>query len=171
MNTDLQYKVFDWLRFPLIVGVVLIHCFGKPFDYEALDFNHLSNMDCYNLFRVSISKVLTHICVPTFYFISSYLFFKGLETWNRDRWIQKIRRRVKTLFIPFLIWNTIAILFALQSILRHEGWEGFQTFMANNDYLHLYWDCHEWNLDRTNWLGCVNSASSPYLIPLWFLRD
>ena len=89
MNTDLQYKVFDWLRFPLIVGVVLIHCFGKSFDYEALDFYHLSSMDCYNLFRVSISKVLTHICVPTFYFISSYLFFKGLETWNRDRWIQK----------------------------------------------------------------------------------
>lgn len=33
--SDLQFRVFDWLRFPLIVGVVFIHCFGKPFEYEA----------------------------------------------------------------------------------------------------------------------------------------
>ena len=52
MESQLIYKVFDWLRFPLIVGVVFIHSFGKPFDYEALDIYNLSGIDCYNLFRV-----------------------------------------------------------------------------------------------------------------------
>lgn len=80
MESQLTYKVFDWLRFPLIVGVVFIHSFGTPFNYEALDINNLYGIDYYNLFRVSISKVLTHVCVPTFYFISGYLFFKGLES-------------------------------------------------------------------------------------------
>ena len=53
-SEQLQYKVFDWLRFPLIVGVVFIHCFGKPFDFSAIDFGNLSGEDYYNLFRVSI---------------------------------------------------------------------------------------------------------------------
>lgn len=170
-EADIQYKVFEWLRFPLIVGVVFIHSFGKSFDYDALDLFHLSGMDCYNLLRVGISQVLTHICVPTFYFISGYLFFNGLEFWNNTIWIEKVKRRVKTLFVPFLIWNTISIIFSLQGLLRHEGWIGVHSFFIDNGYWHLYWDCNEWNLDRTDWLGGVNSASSPYLIPLWFLRD
>lgn len=88
-ETQQIYKVFDWLRFPLIVGVVFIHSFGTPFDYDALDFLNLSGIDRYNLFRVSISKVLTHVCVPTFYFISGFLFFKGLETWDVEKYKQK----------------------------------------------------------------------------------
>jgi hypothetical protein len=171
MESQLIYKVFDWLRFPLIVGVVFIHSFGKPFDYEALDIYNLSGIDCYNLFRVSVSKVLTHVCVPTFYFISGYLFFKGLESWNSARYKEKLKRRVKTLLIPFLIWNTICIFLSLQSYFRHYGMAGVLEFLSDNNYWHLYWDSRQWNLDRTNWLGGVIPASSPYLIPLWFLRD
>lgn len=171
MESQLTYKVFDWLRFPLIVGVVLIHSFGKPFDYEALDICNLSGIDYYNLFRVSISKVLTHVCVPIFYFISGYLFFKGLESWDYGRYKEKIKRRVKTLLIPFLIWNTICILLSLQSYFRHYGIDGVLGFLRDNNFWHLYWDSYQWNLDRTNWLGGGIPASSPYLIPLWFLRD
>lgn len=153
MESQLIYKVFDWLRFPLIVGVVFIHSFGKPFDYEALDIYNLSGIDCYNLFRVSVSKVLTHVCVPTFYFISGYLFFKGLESWNSARYKEKLKRRVKTLLIPFLIWNTICIFLSLQSYFRHYGMAGVLEFLSDNNYWHLYWDSRQWNLDRTNWLG------------------
>lgn len=151
--SDLQFKVFDWLRFPLIVGVVFIHCYGKPFDYDAIDFAHLTGMDFYNIFRVSISQVLTHVCVPTFYLISGYLFFIGLEKWNWKTYLNKIKKRSKTLLVPFLIWNTICILLTVVGIFRHEGWIGVQSFFADNNYGHLYWDCQAWNLDRTNWLG------------------
>lgn len=171
METKQQYKVFDWLRFPLIVGVVLIHSFGNSFDFEALDFLHLSGIDCYNIFRVSISKVLTHVCVPTFYFISGYLFFKGLETWDVESYKQKLKRRVKTLLVPFLIWNTISILNAVKGYLLRGEWNSVLTFLGDNGYVHLYWDCQAWNLDRVNWVGGAIPASSPYLIPLWFLRD
>lgn len=171
MNRELQYQVFDWLRFPLIIGVVFIHCFGKPFDYGALDFTWLTGMDLYNLFRVSISQVLTHVCVPAFFFISGYLFFIGLETWNNGAYLNKLRKRCMSLLVPFLIWNTISLLFPIGGAFRHEGMEGVLDFLGKNGYLHLYWDSREWNLDRTNWIGCNNSASSPYLTPLWFLRD
>ena len=170
-HSDLQFRVFDWLRFPLIVGVVFIHCFGKPFDYESINFAHLTGMDYYNLFRVSISHVLTHVCVPTFYLISGYLFFIGLEKWNWYYYLNKLRKRARTLLVPFLIWNTICILLTLFSVMRHEGWIGIQSFFEDNGYWRLYWDCKQWNLDRTNWLGGANLSTSPYLIPLWFLRD
>ena len=153
MKSALEYKVFEWLRFPLIVGVVIIHCYGKPFDFESLDFSNLSGYDIFNLFRVSISKVLTHVCVPTFYFISGFLFFKGLEIWDNSLYVAKIKRRVKSLLLPYLIWNTIYIIIGLISAYRHHGDGGFQWFFQEYGYWHLYWDCHEWNIDRLNWIG------------------
>ena len=169
--TDLQFKVFDWLRFPLIVGIVFIHCFGKSFDYESINFAHLTGIDFYNLFRVSVSRVLTHICVPTFYLISGYLFFKGLEKWNWNVYLNKLKKRIKSLLLPFLIWNTISFLLPAFSSIRHEGWMGLQRFLAENGFWHLYWDCQAWNLDRTNLFGGTNLSTSPYCVPLWFLRD
>lgn len=168
---EYQYKVFDWLRFPLILGVIFIHSFGTPFDYDAIDFHHLTAIDCYNLFRVSISCVMTHVCVPVFFFISGNLFFKGLESWNNRIFIQKIQRRIKSLLLPFLIWNTIFIIWVLKDALYHKDLNAIMAFFYNNGYLHLYWDCLHWNLNRTNWLGIGIPASAPYLIPLWFLRD
>ncbi len=171
MNYQHQYKVFEWLRFPLIIGVVLIHCFGKPFDYEAIDFYHVSGMDLYNLFRVSISKVLCHVCVPAFYFISGFLFYKGLEKWSWNKYFEKIIKRIKSLFIPFLIWNTIYIAILSLSRFRHYGMDGVLSFWSENGYLHMYWDSNIWNSDRVNLLGGADYASSPIHFPLWFLRD
>ena len=120
MNHDeLKYKVFDWLRFPLIVFVVYIHSFGKPIDFYAIDFSNLTSIDCYNLFRISISHVLTHIAVPMFFFISGFLFFNKLQEWNRTVYFGKLRKRIKTLLVPFIIWNTIKILLKVQSMIRH----------------------------------------------------
>ena len=123
------------------------------------------------MFRVSISQVLTHVCVPTFYLISGYLFFIGLEKWNWKTYLNKIKKRSKTLLVPFLIWNTICLLLTVVGIFRHEGWIGVQSFFVDNDYGHLYWDCQAWNLDRTNLVGGANPSTGPYLVPLWFLRD
>lgn len=150
-NSNLQYKVFDWLRFPLIVGVVFIHCFGKPFDYGAINFMDLTSMDCYNLFRVSISHVASHVCVPLFFIISGYLFFKNM--WSGSVYLTKIKRRARTLLVPFLIWNTIAVLLSVFTSFRQGGLVGIQEFFSDNGYWHLYWDSHVWNVDRTNWLG------------------
>ena len=151
--SDLQFKVFDWLRFPLIVGVVFIHCFGKPFDFDAIDFANLSAMDYYNLFRVAISRVLTHICVPVFYLISGYLFFIRLEKWDNSVYLNKLKKRSKSLLIPFLIWNSFAIILSLIGTYRHEGLLGIHNFFVENGYWHLYWDCYVWNVDRLNWIG------------------
>ena len=172
MNHDeLKYNVFDWLRFPLIVFVVYIHSFGKPIDFYAIDFSNLTSIDCYNLFRISISGVLTHIAVPIFFFISGFLFFNKLQEWNQSIYFNKLKKRIKTLLIPFLIWNTISILLKVQSMVRHDGLDSLWSNIDGNNIIALYWNSEVWNLDRKDWLGFLTPSSSPYLVPLWYLRD
>ena len=170
-QNELKYKVFDWLRFPLIVFVVYIHSFGKPIDFYAIDFSNPMPMDYYNLFRISISHVLTHIAVPMFFFISGFLFFNKLQEWNRTVYFDKLKKRIKTLLIPFFIWNTIKIMLKVQSMIRHDGFDSLWTYMDDNNVIALYWNSHTWNLDRTDWFGLLTPSSSPYLVPLWYLRD
>lgn len=150
-HDEIKYNVFDWLRFPLIVFVVYIHSFGEPKEVGTIDFGSLSPMDFYNLFRISISHVLTHIAVPTFFFISGYLFFGKLEVWNKAVYLDKLKRRVRTLLIPYLIWNTLYILLTVQSISRHEGLDALLAFLDEKGWLLLYWKV--------------------YLVPLWYIRD
>ena len=165
------YEVLDWLRFPLIFGVVWLHSYGNPYDFSALDFHSLSGMDCYNLFRTSISMVLTHVCVPLFFFISGYLFFTKINTWSWDVYLQKLKRRIKTLLIPYILWNTIYLIIQLQSELRHGGLVGVTDWINQHGLLNCYWNSEVWNVDRVNWLGGGRIESSPILIPLWYVRD
>lgn len=168
---ELKYKVFDWLRFPLIVFVVYIHSFGEKIDFSAINFDNLLPLDYYNLFRISISHVLTHIAVPMFFFISGYLFFNKLHEWKYSIYFSKLKKRIKTLLVPFILWNTITILLKIQSLVRNDGLSSLWDFFKENNYGSLYWNCEVWNLDRVDWLGIPTPSSSPYLIPLWYLRD
>lgn len=163
--------MFDWLRFPLIVFVVYIHSFGKPIDFYAVDFNNLTAIDCYNLFRISISHVLASIAVPMVFFISVFLFFNKLQKWNHNVYFLKLKKSIKTLLIPFIIWNTIKILLKALSMIRNDGLDSLWTYMNENNVVALYWNSHLWDLERTDWLGFLTPSSSPYLVPLWYLRD
>ena len=59
--SDLQFREFDWLRFPLIVGVVFIHCYGKPFDYEAINFAHFTVIVCVAIYYL-LNKYTPSFC-------------------------------------------------------------------------------------------------------------
>lgn len=48
------------------------------------------------------------ICVPIFFAISGYLFFRGF---NLSMVKGKLQRRIKSLLIPYLIWNSLYMIF------------------------------------------------------------
>ncbi len=60
---------------------------------------------------------ITRVAVPMFFLISGYLFFFNL-TGRADEFIFKIKKRVRTLVIPYLFWTIfcLGVLFVLQSI-------------------------------------------------------
>ena len=60
------YKIFDSLRFPLAIGVIFIHSFGKPIDISDI-YLPLKIEDIFSYIRIFFSHVLPHIAVPTFF--------------------------------------------------------------------------------------------------------
>ena len=100
------------LRFPLVCLVVAIHCFSfvDGWDINRLNFNTLSGVDIYSLFCISLSTTLAQISVPAFFLISGFLFFRGLEKWEWQSYFVKMQKRIYSLFIPYMAWNSICIL-------------------------------------------------------------
>ena len=160
-----QSEVLDWIRFPLIVMVVFIHCVGYPplsgTDFLNMQISHLSLTDVYLLTRLEFSFVLSEIAVPAFFVISGYFFFYHTDEWNRQSYVEKIKRRWKTLGIPYLFWNFLKLF----SVVLFAGWQSkghIAPFLRETNWWGLFWNC---NLDP------ARSQSYPCNVPLWYIRD
>ena len=100
------------LRFPLTIGVVFIHfSLSKGLNIHGTFFG-LNNPDWFFFVTNFISEVLSKLCVPSFFFISGFLFFREAY-FNKDLYIQKLSTRIRSLFIPFILWNIIGAAFIL----------------------------------------------------------
>ena len=66
---------------------------------------------------IYISEFLTHslprIAVPMFFFISGYYAFYKKDWSQRSIWTVELKKRVKTLLIPYLLWNSIYLVILL----------------------------------------------------------
>ena len=60
-------------------------------------------------FHRFLVRTVTEIAVPMFFFFSGMNFFRNYEPRKTG---EKLRRRVKSLLIPYLVWNTIFCVFA-----------------------------------------------------------
>ena len=173
----LQSKTIDFLRFPLAIAVVFIHSFGQPSEYVLPTWTAgVDAMDIYNLIRITFSHVLTHIAVPVFFFISGFLFFYKVREFNFLVYKKKIGKRFKTLVIPYLLWNIIAILSVVSLkfgayLIKGKPLSSITEYLESNGW-HLFWDSSKWGFDRVDWIGNdLIAASGPCNLPLWFLRD
>lgn len=177
-GTDsLQSQVIDWLRFPLAVAVVFIHSFGTPpIDMAALHADPLSAANLYHWLRICLSHVLTHIAVPTFFLISGYLFFRRWQQWDGKLYLAKMKTRFRTLVVPYLCWNGLAILLIVALklgafLLKGKPLSNIPLYFEGKGWLALFWNCNVWSEHRVNWLGMPTPMSGPIDLPLWFLRD
>ena len=99
-----QNEIFSQIRLPLIVLVTYAHSYGGVAEgYSVLG----SGWDAYEVLKIVMSQTLVKMAMPTFFVISGYLFFVNVEQFNKEIYWQKIRRRVKTLLIPYIIWNLL----------------------------------------------------------------
>lgn len=89
MNIDeLQSRTIDFLRFPLIVGVVFIHSYLS--DERG---THLGGL--YYYVSDFFSQVLARIAVPLFFYFSGLLYYK--DNFTLTIYKRKIRSRVRSL--------------------------------------------------------------------------
>ncbi|MBR5715337.1 MAG: acyltransferase family protein [Bacteroidales bacterium] len=109
MNKNATSELICFVRFPLAIGVVMGHCFFriKGWQYDKLSEQGLGSNVAME-FLLS-TRILLLSVVALFFLLSGYLFFKHLEQWDSNVWLRKMKRRLWTLLIPYILWNTIYI--------------------------------------------------------------
>lgn len=149
------------LSFFSIILVLYIHSgfHDYPHEIQGMTFN----------FKLQefVSGMLGRCAVPLFFAISGYLFFQGVDKEDTQAYAKlwmKIRKRIRTLLVPYLIACLFPAVFYL--VLEYiPGVDGFMNTKGFSDNFEkplleliyfLFWDA---------------GNGSPYAFQLWFLRD
>lgn len=112
-------KAFDLLRFPLAILVVFLHIDNAPkISVWGHDWNWNEGLALYEM-TIILVDTIAKIAVPCFFFISGYLFFIRIKVFTVAVYKDKITRRIRSLLVPYLIWNLLAVayLYATQGIM------------------------------------------------------
>lgn len=160
-SDDLISELIKFLRFPLIVCVVMIHARFQSVSMGGNDYIFdLQYYPVYCNISFFISKLICSIAVPIFFIFSGYLFFKNQSSFTTKDYLNKLRKRVKTLVIPYIFWNLAIILiyFLVQNIMP-------AMISGNNkpiaDYNVLDWFKAFWDYQN----------EMPICYQFWFIRD
>lgn len=161
-DDTLQSRSIAFLRFPLIIGVILIHnapdvlinlAGEDPFGGEYRFLWLLNNF---------IFCFILNVRVPLFFFISGFLFFHKVVDFDGKVYANKLKNRVHTLLVPYLFWNTFVLLiywFAQQFLPSQSFFSGHHKPIGDYgwiDLLRAYWDGR-------------NGTPLDYI--LWFIRN
>ena len=87
----------------------------------------------------------------------------------------KIRKRTFSLFVPYMLWNTIAIIvtigfMVLRTMLKSHNWNEILDYIYSVIPLG-YWVFSARELSATNIVGIHYMEFTPVDAPLWFVRD
>ena len=151
-------QTISFLRFPLIIGVVFLH---TDLRVSCPDVRHLT---VFGEFMALFNDFICGISVPLFFFISGYLFYKN---WGEGAYPQKIKRRIKTIFVPYVLWILIyfIIVLVLQllkpgfNLLLHKQISDFSL----TDFLYIFWDIRQVT-------GLATDQAAPLVGQFWFLQ-
>lgn len=176
----LRSDSLNLLRFPLAVVVLTAHIW--PTDSFVLQGTSYAT-DAFPLFQFisrCFSGFLRGQSVPIYYFISGYVFFAGVSL-TKDVFKRKLQNRIKTLLVPYIIWNLMAafvvifvncFLFPLFSshLPRFVQPQVNFSFAA---FLSIFWDAsHGFFCPEVSSATDLTSHSIyPQDLPLWFLRE
>jgi len=106
MNKYLSLK-FKVLSFILIIMVVYVHSYNIP---SYLNDDHKISLRGYNSFIQHLfSQELLRTALRLFFAISGYLFFLNFSG-TIDSYSDKLKKRAKLLFVPYLFWSASWIL-------------------------------------------------------------
>lgn len=128
------------IKFLLIILIVCIH--ASPSIVE----NYTNS----TVVQIYLSQIFSRISVPLYFFISGYLMAIAMKDFND--WNDKLKRRFKTVLVPYLIWN---------------GLYGFLLIVISYST--------DYNTSVNGDMSLLETLNhifiNPAISPLWFLRD
>ena len=173
----LRQEALDLLRFPLAVIVVIAHTFSLD-DVVASGITYkVSEYPLFGDVLIFIDAFLRGISVPIYFFISGYVFFVSDE-FSCNVYKKKIKNRIHTLLVPYIIWNAIAAFLIIFKQLPI-----FESFLSNsNSTLNLtpytiiecFWK-YNGNINPNSFVDgepqMLSGSYFPVNAALWYLRD
>lgn len=143
------------LKYIAIVFVVYIHSYPLNLTFQEGELN-LFLPQWLILFREVWSQTISLCAVPLFYLISAVLLFRKKRDYKTT-----IKQKVRTLLLPYLIWNSLwtLVFILLQSI------PFTSAYFSNSDSSILQYSFVEW----LKLYGIGDPTPIDY--PLWYLRD
>ncbi len=162
-TSDLKYGIIctmtqenslriDFLKFGCIILVVAIHSWwplGQPWSLTWL-----ANQTVF-------AQGLSRIAVPFFFVCSGYFLSKHLST--KNEWWVAVRKRVRTLVIPFVIWTVIGVIFVPICLAF------FNDILTGHSLGVSAWKL----LQEKDWIGDLGLScwKVPGVYQLWYLRS
>jgi len=163
---SLRTQALDLLRFPLAIVILSIHIIlGIENDIIALQNNTGGEFFISNAILQFIRAFFVNQSVPVYFFISGYVFFLGLKDWDKEKYINKLKNRINSLLIPYIVWNTLMLIILLLAIYSVPS---IVTANGGNFTLEGFLSAY-WKYDGTL-TGAIPSRK-PIDYPLWFVRD
>jgi len=142
-TTGQRYTFIDLLKVILTVGIVFRHASLVAMSGRSVAFDHFSQ----------VIEWVTEICVPLFFVLSGFLYFRNVPAKpGVDFFWKKTRSRIFSLLIPYLIANALAFVFYW---LAHRFAPGMISGFFGDDWrnpLFIFW-------------------TGPINMSLWFIRD
>ena len=147
-----ESKRLNIIKFISIVFVVYIHMFSENINFLNNNNNLIMPMWLLDI-EYSISKVISRIGVPMLFIVSSIFLFKKNRNYGAT-----IKNKIKTLLIPYLIWNSFWIIFMilLQNINFTKPFFSHDPILGSSFY---------------NILSLYGIGNYPQAYQLWFVRD
>lgn len=109
INIILSYKI-RFLSFLLMVFVVFMHSYNLGYSEFQPGNNAILNLN--HIIQNYISQGITRIAVPLFFLISGIFYFLKFDLTSKI-FLKKIKKRTKTLLIPYLLWSIIGFILFL----------------------------------------------------------
>ncbi|PRD56485.1 acyltransferase family protein [Sphingobacterium gobiense] len=149
--------VIESMRFPLIYLVVIAHMVSFETPRVTLSWD---SQDIYTFVSEMISHNLAKLSVRCYFLISGYYLFKRFVEWNNDVYAGQLKKKIRTLLIPYLLWNLILIvaiyvkyhLFAYFGLGSPANNAADRAALVENSGYNLLW-------------------GMPINFPLWYMRD
>lgn len=160
--TEKESQRIQILKLWFSIMVIFIHSYSEGVNLIGGDIVYDVPVWLYWI-KYVISQVISRCAIPAFFFLSAILLYRKDFTWSDN-----IIKKIKTLFIPYVILNTFWICFYFMA--QHIG--AVSIYFSNPDNIIAEWN---WTDYINAYLGFIpqNDALSyyPMLYPLWFIRD
>lgn len=146
------------------------------------------NWGIYNFIAHGITY-LTSIAVPYFFLISGFFFFKQ-SYYVENNYILMLKKKIRTLLVPFLFWNILAIIpmWCGGKIVIEDYWYMYVVDLLHSDYNGPLWyvrtlmllmlmsPLYDWIFFLEDKIGrkwelVIQSAIIAYTIYIWWPMD